>query len=76
MKIETKRTWAEINLDALKHNLEVVKDHTAPDAMIMGVVKADAYGHGAIDVSKTIINIFYFSKFFFIYTISFNHISN
>lgn len=55
MIAETRRTWAEIDLDALKHNMQVIKEHTAPGAMIMGVVKADAYGHGVIEVSKTIL---------------------
>ena len=44
------RTWAEINLGALERNLARVRAH-AGDAEVMLVVKADAYGHGAIPVS-------------------------
>lgn len=39
------RAWAEIDLNALRHNLSVVRSQ-APDCQIMAVVKADAYGHG------------------------------
>ena len=41
-----KRTWAEINLDALEHNIREIRKITNPNAQIMAVVKADAYGHG------------------------------
>lgn len=40
------RTWAEINIDALKYNVENIRKITNPDAKLMAVVKADAYGHG------------------------------
>ena len=52
---DTKRTWAEINLDFLKHNMQIIKKCTTPGAKIMGVVKADAYGHGVLQVAKTIL---------------------
>ncbi|MBN1467609.1 MAG: alanine racemase [Fusobacteriaceae bacterium] len=45
------RTWAEINLDNLNHNINTLKKY-AGDRAILGVVKADAYGHGAVDVVK------------------------
>ncbi len=38
------RTWAEIDTDALKHNLDIIKSE-AGNSRIMAVVKADAYGH-------------------------------
>ena len=41
-----KRTWAEINLDALKHNIEAIRSAVPPQTGIIAVVKADAYGHG------------------------------
>ena len=41
-----RRTWAEIDVDALIHNLKIIKSKT-PDARIMAVVKANAYGHSA-----------------------------
>ena len=45
-----RRTWAEIDLDALRHNYETLHAHTK--APLVGVVKADAYGHGAITLSR------------------------
>lgn len=47
------RTWAEIDLDALIHNFEIIKQK-ANGAKIYSVVKADAYGHGLEDVVKTL----------------------
>ena len=40
-------TWAEVDLDALAHNFRAVRRRVAPGVRVMGVVKADAYGHGA-----------------------------
>ncbi len=40
------RTWAEIDLDALVHNFDIIKKE-ASGAKLMAVVKADAYGHSA-----------------------------
>ncbi len=40
------RTWAEINIDALKSNAANIRKITNPNSKIMAVVKADAYGHG------------------------------
>lgn len=47
-----RRAWAEINLDALVHNLNTIKSIT--DAKIFSVVKADAYGHSAETVAKVL----------------------
>jgi alanine racemase len=45
--------WAEIDLKNLDHNIKLIKSvDTDKDAEIMAVVKADAYGHGAVEVSK------------------------
>jgi alanine racemase len=48
--------WTEINLDALAHNMREARRLAKPSALVMGVVKADAYGHGAVKVSKTLID--------------------
>lgn len=45
--------WAEINLDHLVHNIKQFTKLIGPETQIMAVVKADAYGHGAVEVSKT-----------------------
>ncbi len=49
------RAWAEIDLSAIKSNIINIRKITNPHAMIMGVVKADAYGHGAEAVSRTLL---------------------
>ncbi|RQP08564.1 MAG: alanine racemase [Microbacteriaceae bacterium] len=45
---------ARIRLDALAHNLEIVRGIVAP-ARVLAVVKADAYGHGALPVARTAV---------------------
>ena len=45
------RTWAEVDLDAVRHNVRTLK-RCAPGARLMAVVKADAYGHGSVPVSR------------------------
>ena len=47
----TARTWAEIDLDALAHNYRLLRG-LAPQAKFLGLVKANAYGHGAVPVAK------------------------
>ena len=49
------RTWAEINLDALKNNIEEIRRVTNKTSKVMAVVKADAYGHGAVESSKVLL---------------------
>lgn len=51
-----KRAWAEIDLDAVANNIREIRRITSPDSKIMGVVKADGYGHGFVEVTKTILN--------------------
>ena len=53
---EQQRAWVEIDLSALKHNVRQLQSLLAPDIKIMAVVKADAYGHGAIDIARTIVS--------------------
>lgn len=48
----TAPTWAEINLDNIKFNLENIKSLLKEKTKICGVVKANAYGHGAVQVAK------------------------
>ncbi len=47
-----RRTWAEIDLDALAHNFQQVRRAASPKAQVCCVVKADGYGHGAQRVSR------------------------
>ncbi len=45
--------WAEIDLDAIAHNVRELRRITRPSARLMAVVKADGYGHGAEAVART-----------------------
>ena len=47
-----RRTWAEIDLDSLARNYRKLKAHIGENVKFMGIVKADAYGHGSVQVSR------------------------
>lgn len=47
-----KRTLAEIDLDHLTHNFNIIRRQVGPETRLLGVVKADAYGHGAVRVAR------------------------
>ena len=51
-----RRTWAEIDLDSLARNYRTLKAHIGDDVMFMGIVKAEAYGHGSVQVSRCLQN--------------------
>ena len=50
-----RRTQALISLDALARNLGRVRDRVGKHVQIMGVIKADAYGHGALPAARTLV---------------------
>ena len=52
MESTLKRTWAEIDLDHLTHNFEVIRRRVGDKVKLLGVVKADGYGHGAVEIAK------------------------
>lgn len=54
MKSTLRRTWAEVDLDAIRHNYEALRRHIGKSVKFLGVVKADAYGHGAVHVARTL----------------------
>jgi alanine racemase len=45
-------TWAEIDLDALAENYRLVRTRVGPEVKVMAAVKADAYGHGAVECAR------------------------
>ena len=47
-----KRTWADISLDNLEYNYRSIRAHLPSGTRFLGVMKADAYGHGAVQVSR------------------------
>src|SRR5215813_3822172 len=50
-------TWAEISLPALKHNYLTIRNHLRAPARLMAVVKANAYGHGAVECARALESI-------------------
>ena len=48
------RAWVEIDHEALRSNLDVIR-RTATEAQVIAVVKANAYGHGAVAVARTLL---------------------
>ncbi len=50
------RAWAEVDLDAIVHNVKEIKKHLNPGVKLLGIVKADAYGHGVGEVARTILD--------------------
>jgi alanine racemase len=46
------RAWVEVDLAALSHNVQQLRQLLSPKTQLMAVVKADAYGHGAVTVAK------------------------
>lgn len=56
MDYKSNRAWAEISLDNIAHNTHEIRRITSKKAEIMGVVKADAYGHGVFEVVRTLLN--------------------
>ena len=51
---ETLRTWAEVDLDALESNFQAARNHLPQHMKLLLTVKANAYGHGAVTVAKTL----------------------
>ena len=51
-KIERSRTWAEISLDSIEHNYRAMRARLPEGCRFLAVVKADAYGHGAVKVAR------------------------
>ncbi len=52
--MESDRIYAAVYLDRIEHNMREMRKALAPETMIIGTVKADGYGHGAVAVAKTI----------------------
>lgn len=48
-------TWAEVDLDAVAANVAAVRSLLRPSCRLLAVVKADAYGHGAPEVARTVL---------------------
>ena len=51
---EIERTWAEIDLGAITDNYRAMRAALKPETKFLGVVKADAYGHGAAEIARVL----------------------
>ncbi|MBN1658669.1 MAG: alanine racemase [Anaerolineae bacterium] len=49
-------TWVEVDLDAVANNTRRIVERVGPDVRLLVVLKADAYGHGATRVARTVLN--------------------
>ena len=54
METDLRRTWTEIDLDHLLYNYHALRRRVGMGVKFLGVVKADAYGHGAVQVARTL----------------------
>ncbi len=50
----TRPTWAEVSLATLRQNFRTVQKHVGASVTVCAVVKADAYGHGAVECSRAL----------------------
>lgn len=53
-RVATRPTWAEVSLTTLRQNFRIVQKHIGSRVTICAVVKADAYGHGAVDCARAL----------------------
>ena len=53
------RIRADIDLSAVKFNFDNMAKNLAPGTQIAGVIKADAYGHGAVEIARLMENVSY-----------------
>jgi alanine racemase len=53
-RVATRPTWAEVSLGALRENFRVIQRHIGSGVTVCCVVKADAYGHGAVECSRAL----------------------
>jgi len=52
-----RNTWAEIDIHAIRHNVEHLRRLLPKGRKVMGVVKADGYGHGSVAIAKTLVEM-------------------
>ena len=57
MEFGKHRTWAEVSLGALEHNYRTLRAMLPEGCRLLGVVKADAYGHGAVVIGRKLVEL-------------------
>ena len=53
-RVATRPTWADVSLGALRQNFRTVQKHVGANVTVCAIVKADAYGHGAVECSRAL----------------------
>jgi alanine racemase len=53
-RVNLRPTWAEVSLPTLRQNFRTIRDHVAPEVTVCAVVKAHAYGHGAVECARAL----------------------
>jgi alanine racemase len=53
-RVATRPTWADVSLAALRQNFRAIQKHVGANVTVCAVVKADAYGHGAVECSRAL----------------------
>ena len=53
--MEYRRAWAEIDINRLIHNVRTIRQIVPKHTMLLAAVKADAYGHGSVEVARTLL---------------------
>ena len=53
-RVATRPTWADVSLAALRQNFRTIQKHVGANVTVCAVVKADAYGHGAVECSRAL----------------------
>ena len=51
---DARLAWLEIDLAAIRHNYRIFRQRTGASTAVFAVVKADAYGHGAVDTARAL----------------------
>lgn len=59
MKMSYQRVYAEIDLDAVCYNMEQMHNNLSPDTQMIGVIKTDGYGHGAVQIGRELEKMSY-----------------
>jgi alanine racemase len=54
-QMQRERAWVEVDLAAIGHNVGQIRRRLAPETALMSIVKADAYGHGAVPVAGAVL---------------------
>ena len=49
------RTWCDVSLDNLNHNIEQIKSKVSDNVKLCGIVKANAYGHGVEEIAANLV---------------------